>query len=175
MAVRDGSVWRRSCGWKRLFLPQLKSQPEDTDGDWHDSSCNYSTWSSYRPDWREGGQARLPSRVKALSSQTRRFNYFGEASASAGSVTALLRLPTYSECLLAVTADKPTRSFLLWGREQRLLQRPTVGSSHWRWELPSYCIKAGGYLAVTSQGWEPLWNPVCSLFLDWLRSLQGAG
>ena len=57
MAVRDGSVWRRSCGWKGIFFPQLKSQPEDTDGDWHDSSCNYSTWSSYRPDWREGGQA----------------------------------------------------------------------------------------------------------------------
>ena len=53
------------------------------------------------------------SRVKALSSQTCRFNYFREASASADSVIALLRLPTYSECLLAVTADKPTRSFLL--------------------------------------------------------------
>lgn len=63
-----------------------------------------------------------------MSSQTLRFNYSGETSASSGSVIAPLRLPTYSGCLLAVTADEPSRRFLLWGQQQ-LLPRPIAGSS----------------------------------------------
>ena len=89
-------------------------------------------------DLNEGeGQACLQPRVKVVNSHTLRFNYGGEAPASSGSVSALLRRSASSKCLLAVTVDRPSRNFLLW-REQRLLPRPIAGSGPWQWGLPSH-------------------------------------
>lgn len=45
------------------------------------------------------GQACLQPRVKAVTSHALRFNYRGEAPASSGSVSALLRHSTSSKCL----------------------------------------------------------------------------
>lgn len=164
MPVRDGSFWRRSCGWKGIFFPQFKSQPEAADGGWHDSSCNYSTWSSYRPEWREGVKPACCPESKHWVPR------HADSIISGRPLPAPIlllhfwdSLHTANACWQSQLINRPGVSCSERGK-QRLLQRPTVGDSRWRWELPSYCIKAGGYLAVTSQGWEPLWNPVCSLF-----------
>ena len=116
-------------------------------------------------DLNEGAGQASCSRVKVGNSHMLRFNYGGEASASAGPVSTLLRLLTDRKCLLAVTVDKPSRSFLLW-REQRLLLRPVIGRSHWQLGLPSSCTMPEVIWQQLNnrQGWEPLCNPIFSLF-----------
>lgn len=111
------------------------------------------------------GQACLQSRVKVVNSQTQG-PLCGDSLGQSPPCDGTLRPLICSRCLPAVTVDEPIRRLLLW-REQRLLLRPSTGSSQGRWD--SQATVRGGRLPDSScdeQGWAPLGEPILSFRTD---------
>lgn len=153
---------------KGIFFPQFKSSRKTFYTDGVGTTAAVITRPGPVTGLIEGrGQSRLPSKSQALSSQTPDSIILGEASAAR--LYCALWDPTCSECLLAVTADKPWE-FLLWGGSksftETLLAAVTGGgNSQASLKLEVIC--------ETSQGWELLHKSSLLSFLDWFRSLQG--